>query len=78
MIGLNHPEKRNCLNLEMLQHLSDAVETFEADTSSDIAVLHGIGGNFCAGYDLTEISKNEQNAKTFFDQISNLVSNKKL
>lgn len=33
-----------------------AIETFEMDDTSSVAVLHGFGGNFCAGYDLKELA----------------------
>lgn len=56
-IGINRPEKRNCVNEETADALHEAFESFENDENYDIAILHGIGGNFCAGYDLEELSK---------------------
>ncbi|XP_023241399.1 uncharacterized protein LOC111639703 [Centruroides sculpturatus] len=53
-IGLNRPEKRNCLNRETVKHLLDALKTFDEDNSAYAAVIYGKGGNFSAGYDLTE------------------------
>ncbi|XP_065367682.1 short-chain-enoyl-CoA hydratase [Calliphora vicina] len=32
-----------------------ALSDFEADPSSPVAVLYGIGGSFCAGYDINEL-----------------------
>jgi enoyl-CoA hydratase/carnithine racemase len=62
LIGINRPQKRNCVNKETAQQLLNAFEKFENDTNSVIAVLHGIGGTFCAGYDLKELSSaNSQN-----------------
>lgn len=58
-IGINRPEKRNCVNIETGRKLSQAIANFEEDPSSRAAVLHGIGGNFCAGFDLSELSKLE-------------------
>lgn len=57
VIGINRPEKKNCLNVATAQELSDELDKFENDETSSIAVLHGIGGNFCNGYDLTEIAQ---------------------
>jgi enoyl-CoA hydratase len=36
--------------------LREAFEAFEADEEAHVAVLHGFGGNFCAGYDLEELA----------------------
>jgi len=56
-IGINRPEKRNCVNLETARELHDAFKTFENDASTPAAVLYGKGGNFSAGLDLKEISE---------------------
>jgi enoyl-CoA hydratase/carnithine racemase len=55
-IGINRPQKRNCLNMAAANKLSRAIVEFEEDDSALVGVLHGIGGNFCAGYDLEELS----------------------
>ena len=39
----------------------------EAEENMNCAVLHGLGGNFCAGYDLEELSELE-------DDISNKIA----
>ncbi len=56
-IGLNRPEKRNCVNEETAAALAEAFLDFEQDEEMRCAVLHGFGGNFCAGYDLEELSR---------------------
>jgi enoyl-CoA hydratase/carnithine racemase len=56
-IGINRPQKRNCINKETASKLSRAILEFEEDDSALVGVLHGIGGNFCAGYDLEELSE---------------------
>lgn len=55
-IGINRPQKRNCINKTTASKLSRAILEFEDDDSALVGVLHGIGGNFCAGYDLEELS----------------------
>ncbi|PNF37701.1 hypothetical protein B7P43_G11463 [Cryptotermes secundus] len=55
-IGINQPHKRNCINQATAAKLSQAILEFEEDDSAVVGVLHGIGGNFCAGYDLEELS----------------------
>ncbi|XP_067424489.1 enoyl-CoA hydratase EchA19-like isoform X3 [Emydura macquarii macquarii] len=57
-IGINRPEARNAVNQETAAMLLQAFNSFEVDNSLTVAVLHGIGGNFCAGYDLKELAHN--------------------
>lgn len=59
LIGINRAEVRNAINTETAIQLSEAIEKFESDPESPVAVLYGIGGNFCAGYDLKELSNNK-------------------
>jgi len=59
-IGINRPEKRNCVNTETAEHLKEAFHDFETDDDMYCAVLHGLGGTFCAGYDLEELSELEE------------------
>lgn len=35
--------------------MSKALEDFQHDDNAYVAVLHGIGGNFCSGFDLNEL-----------------------
>ncbi|CAK9795493.1 3-hydroxypropionyl-coenzyme A dehydratase [Anthophora quadrimaculata] len=64
IISINRPEKKNCLNVATAQQLLDELNNFENDEKSLIGILHGVGGNFCSGYDLAEIAqyngKNEE------------------
>lgn len=55
IISLNRPEKQNALNKSMLQCLANHLKQFEQDTNYSVAVINGIGGNFCCGYDLDEL-----------------------
>ena len=48
-IGINRPNKRNCVNKATADLLFDAFNEFNEDDEYHVAVLHGIGGNFCAG-----------------------------
>lgn len=57
LVGLNRPEKRNCLNAEAVRMLRESFREFDRDDSVDVAVLHGKGGSFCAGYDLEELAE---------------------
>lgn len=60
-VGINRPTKRNCVNYATAEELVHAFEEFDRDDSVCAIVLHGIGGNFCAGYDLQELSTSDAN-----------------
>ncbi|RZI42402.1 crotonase/enoyl-CoA hydratase family protein [Herbaspirillum sp. HC18] len=49
---LDRPEARNAVDGPTAKALADAFRAFDADDGSDVAVLYGEGGNFCAGADL--------------------------
>ncbi len=51
-ITLNRPEKRNALNHDLVQALTNAFEKAQADTAAKVVVLRANGEVFCAGADL--------------------------
>ncbi|HON95036.1 MAG TPA: crotonase/enoyl-CoA hydratase family protein [Deltaproteobacteria bacterium] len=55
-ITINRPEVRNAVDGPTAAELADAFRSFDADEGSDVAVLTGAGGHFCAGADLKAIS----------------------
>lgn len=55
-ISINRPEKRNCVNRETAVRLRHAFSEFDERDDVAVAVLSGVGGNFCAGYDLSELA----------------------
>lgn len=69
-IGINRPETCNALNYETANKLSDAISQFEEDESVAVGVIHGVGGNFCSGFDLKEMN-NEPNLA---EKLTGLVS----
>ena len=54
-VGLNSPEKRNAVGLETASQLFDAFHRFNEDKDALVAILHGHGGTFCAGFDLKQL-----------------------
>ncbi|CAL7934048.1 unnamed protein product [Xylocopa violacea] len=56
-IGIRRPEAKNALNAATAQELSDELDKFENDENCAVCVLYGMQGNFCSGYDLTEIAQ---------------------
>ncbi|KAK7091374.1 hypothetical protein V1264_009060 [Littorina saxatilis] len=55
-IGINRPEVRNCVNPATATQLVSAFHKFEQTEDALVAVLHGKGGCFSAGFDLKALS----------------------
>lgn len=55
IITLNRPACRNAVNGPVATKLRAAFERFESDDTLRVAILTGMGGNFCAGADLRAI-----------------------
>lgn len=51
-VTLNRPDKKNALNLEMFEALTQAGETLAKDKDLRAVILTGAGDSFCAGLDL--------------------------
>lgn len=51
-ITLNHPAKRNPLNVETQIELHNAFDLCDYDNNVRVVILRGAGGNFCGGGDL--------------------------
>jgi len=51
-IIIDRPERRNAVDADTAQALRDAFDAFESDEGTQVAVLSGAGGHFCAGFDL--------------------------
>ena len=51
-LKLNFVEKRNILSLEMIQDLTEAIESLSQDSDIKLVILSGSGRHFCAGGDL--------------------------
>ena len=57
IVTLNRPEKKNCVNSEVMCRLYDAWVELDRDPNLRVAILTGNGDTFCAGMDLSEIPK---------------------
>jgi trans-feruloyl-CoA hydratase/vanillin synthase len=51
-IILNRPEKRNAMSPQLHLDMCEALDWAEEDDQTQVVVLTGAGGNFCAGQDL--------------------------
>ena len=58
-VMLNREHKYNALDMRMFEALGEAADRLAADASIRAVVLHGAGGNFCAGIDLDVLSDAE-------------------
>jgi methylglutaconyl-CoA hydratase len=56
-VTLNRPDVRNAFNEELIAQLTAWAESVKADGSVRVAILSGAGKAFCAGADLTWMSK---------------------
>ncbi len=60
-VTLDRPERRNAVDGPTATALADAFRAFDADDEAAVAVLHGAGGTFCAGADLTALTTERRN-----------------
>jgi enoyl-CoA hydratase/carnithine racemase len=58
-VVLNRADKLNALDQEMFQALADAADAIAIDSSVRAVVLHGAGGNFCAGIDVSALGASQ-------------------
>ncbi|XP_058062778.1 2,3-dehydroadipyl-CoA hydratase [Anopheles bellator] len=70
LIGINRPKVRNAVDVATGVKLAAAIAAFETDPTADVGVLHGIGGTFCSGYDLTELARSDDG-----DTVRSIISN---
>ncbi len=61
VITIDRPEVRNAVDGPTAQLLFDAFMRFDGDDSSDVAILTGASGTFCAGADLKGIADGRGN-----------------
>ncbi len=52
IVTINRPQARNAVNPQMARSLFDAFVAFGKDDSQKVAILTGVPGAFCAGFDL--------------------------
>ncbi len=62
VVTICRPEVRNAVDAHTAAALVEAFQSFDADSTADVAVLTGAGGTFCAGADLKAIASGQLNA----------------
>ena len=60
IVTLNDPERRNALNLEMVDEIVETFDRIEADTSVGAVVVTGTPPAFCAGADLGHLGGSQK------------------
>jgi enoyl-CoA hydratase len=60
-VFLHRPDRRNAVDGPTAAQLAAAFRAFDADPDAAVAVLHGEGGTFCSGADLTAIGTERGN-----------------
>lgn len=67
-ITFNRPQRRNCLNLEVMSELEELVRTVRNDPAVRVLILTGTGAAFSAGADISTlkgIENREERARVF-------------
>jgi enoyl-CoA hydratase len=60
-VFLHRPTRRNAVDGPTAAQLAEAFRAFDADPAAAVAVLHGEGGVFCSGADLTAVGTERDN-----------------
>jgi enoyl-CoA hydratase/carnithine racemase len=72
-ITLNRPERMNTISGPMLRQLTERLLQADADRDVRVVVLTGTGRAFCAGLDLTEVTRPSSSAGGITSGASNAV-----
>ena len=62
-VTMNRPEKKNALSGEMLEIMAATWDRVNSDDSIRVVILTGAGGAFCAGADLSAMSRSSPSDK---------------
>jgi enoyl-CoA hydratase len=60
VVTIDRPARRNAVDRATADTLYQTFSAFDGDDASDVAILTGAGGTFCAGADLHAIAAGEQ------------------
>ena len=63
LISLNDQSSFNSLSEDLLKELFAILKEADADDSTKVLILRGVGRGFSAGHNLKEIQENQQNQR---------------
>src|SRR5207248_5096701 len=58
-LTMSRTEKRNALNVALMQALDEAIGSIEGDNEIRAVIIRGAGSSFCSGLDLAEADRLE-------------------
>jgi enoyl-CoA hydratase len=64
VVTIERPEHRNAVDAATALQLAAAFREFDADPRSDVAILTGVSGHFCAGADLKAYARGDRRQVT--------------
>ena len=64
VVQIERPEHRNAVDAATARQLADALREFDATPRSDVAILTGAAGHFCAGADLKAYARGDRRKVT--------------
>ena len=64
VMTIERPEHRNAVDAATAMQLAAAFREFDADPRSDVAILTGASGHFCAGADLKAYARGDRRQVT--------------
>ena len=68
VLTLNRPDKRNAMNPNLGEEITDALEHLRNDDRCRVLVITGAGDSFCAGMDLKEFFMELQDKPAEYDR----------
>lgn len=64
-IAINREHRRNAIDGPTGKKLTEAFSTFENDSTQKVCIFYGTHGTFCAGFDLKEVAKWNQDQTAY-------------
>ena len=72
VVSFNRPKKRNAMNPQLHEDMTDALEALRYDDDVRVVVITGAGDAFCAGMDLKEFFADLKDKPSEYDRIYRL------
>jgi enoyl-CoA hydratase/carnithine racemase len=63
-VWIDNPSRFNAMSIQMWERLAEVLRGLALDPAVWVVVIRGVGGNFCAGADLSEFGEHRQGADT--------------